>query len=138
MFTFEIKELEEVPSAAKWLLETIGNSRVVTVDGEMGMGKTTLISEVCRQLKVEDEPSSPTYSIINEYMSPIHGPVYHMDCYRLKTETEALDFGIEEYLDGGNYCFIEWSERIHNLLPDLYVRVSIISKDKIRIITVDK
>jgi tRNA threonylcarbamoyladenosine biosynthesis protein TsaE len=106
------------------------------VDGAMGAGKTTLISEICRQMKVDDSPSSPTYSIVNEYYSSEFGKIYHFDCYRLESEEEAYDIGIEEYLFSGNYCFIEWADKIEKLLPDNYVRLSVQVKDEIRFITV--
>ncbi|MBL4703664.1 MAG: tRNA (adenosine(37)-N6)-threonylcarbamoyltransferase complex ATPase subunit type 1 TsaE, partial [Flavobacteriales bacterium] len=109
----------------------------VLFDGEMGVGKTTIISEIARQMGVEDEPSSPTYSIVNEYFSRKHGVIYHFDCYRLSSEEEAYDIGMDEYLFSGNYCFIEWGEKIENLLPDKYVRVIIQVKNEIRLITVE-
>ncbi len=111
---------------------------VILFDGEMGAGKTTIISELCRQLEIEDEPSSPTYSIVNEYYSKAHGTLYHFDCYRLESEEEALDIGIEDYLYSGNYCFVEWGDRIEKLLPENYVRVSVQAKEEHRIITVSE
>jgi tRNA threonylcarbamoyladenosine biosynthesis protein TsaE len=90
----------------------------------MGAGKTTLIKELCKQLQVTDQAASPTFSIVNEYHSP-QGNVYHFDFYRLKEEQEALDLGYEEYFFSGNYCFIEWPEKIPNLLPEEVVSVTI-------------
>jgi len=132
--TFKLSELSQV---AEELIKVLAKG-VVVVDGEMGAGKTTLISEIVRQLKIEDDPTSPTYSIVNEYFSPIHGPIYHFDCYRFESEEEAYDIGMEEYLFSGNYCFIEWADKIEKLLPDNYVRVTIQAKNEIRVLTVEQ
>jgi len=83
----------------------------------MGAGKTTFVKHLCKQLNVQDSTSSPTFSIVNEYESPA-GPVYHFDFYRIKDEQEAFDFGYEEYFYSGAYCFVEWPEKIPNLLPE--------------------
>ena len=90
----------------------------------MGMGKTTFIKELCRQLGVDGVVSSPTFSIVNEYDSKGES-IYHFDFYRLKNEQEAYDFGYEEYFYSGNYCFVEWPEKIENLLPEDAVLISI-------------
>ena len=131
--SFSLSEISEI---VKELLDILPKG-VVLFDGEMGVGKTTIISEIARQMGVEDEPSSPTYSIVNEYFSRKHGVIYHFDCYRLSSEEEAYDIGMDEYLFSGNYCFIEWGEKIENLLPDKYVRVTIQAKNEIRLITVE-
>ena len=83
----------------------------------MGVGKTTLIKELCKQLKVLDNISSPTFSLVNEYQTASQEVIYHFDFYRIDDEEEALDMGIEDYLESGNWCFIEWPENIENLLP---------------------
>lgn len=93
--------------------------------GELGAGKTTLIHALCEVLKVEDNVSSPTFAIINEYKSPVAGPVYHMDLYRLKDENEAIEAGVEDYLTNDHLCLIEWSEKVKRLLPDDIVKVYI-------------
>lgn len=90
----------------------------------MGAGKTTLIKELCAALGVEEAVTSPTFSIVNEYDIPL-GKIFHFDFYRLKTESEALDMGYEEYFYSGNYCFIEWPEKIPNLLPESFVSIGI-------------
>ena len=91
--------------------------KVILFNGEMGVGKTTLIKEICNFLGVKDATSSPTFSLVNEYQLPNNQFVYHFDVYRLKIESEALDMGIDEYLYSGNWCFIEWAEKIPNLIP---------------------
>ncbi len=112
-------------------LEAVANNifahkpeKIITFTGGMGSGKTTLIKQMCKHLGVSTATSSPTFSIVNQYHSPT-GPIYHFDCYRLKSETEALDMGIEEYLDSGQWCFIEWPEKIQNLLPEKHTAIQI-------------
>ena len=102
--------------------------RVFAFDGQMGAGKTTFIKKLCEQMGTTDVVNSPTFAIVNVYdvEQPYRGEVYHFDCYRLKDIREALDFGAEEYLYSGNYCFIEWPEMIEALLPEdtVYIRIT--------------
>ena len=91
--------------------------KVILFNGEMGVGKTTLIKQLCKNLGFKGTTSSPTFSLVNEYQLPNNQFVYHFDVYRLKIESEALDMGIDEYLYSGNWCFIEWAEKIPNLIP---------------------
>lgn len=100
-------------------------SRVYAFHAPMGAGKTTFISELCRTMGTDDVANSPTFAIINVYELNNNQEVYHFDCYRLKDIREALDFGAEEYLYSGNYCFIEWPDIIKPLLPDDTVDISI-------------
>ncbi len=109
--------LEALSSIAEELLVFAGPVRVWLLDAEMGTGKTTLTTQVCRALGVEDATSSPTFALVNEYHTPTHEPIYHFDCYRLDSAQEALELGFEEYLYSGNYCFIEWPFNITDLLP---------------------
>ena len=90
--------------------------------GDMGSGKTTLIGEVCKGIGV-DHHSSPTYGIINQYLSTNFGDIFHIDCYRFLKESEAINSGLMELLDENEYCFIEWPEKIQNLLPENCVKV---------------
>ena len=101
--------------------------RVFAFDGPMGAGKTTFIKKLCEEMGTMDIVNSPTFAIVNVYdvEQPYKGEVYHFDCYRLKDIREAMDFGAEEYLYSGNYCFIEWPEKIEALLPDDTVWVKI-------------
>lgn len=101
--------------------------RVFAFDGQMGAGKTTFIKKLCEEMGTLDVVNSPTFAIVNVYdvERPYKGEVYHFDCYRLKDIREAMDFGAEEYLYSGNYCFIEWPEMIEPLLPEDTVWVKI-------------
>lgn len=122
--TYKVNDLSELPEVAKALLEFAGEQRVFLFYGDMGAGKTTFIKALCEELQIKDLTSSPTFSIVNEYQS-LNGPVYHFDFYRLKTETEAFDMGYEDYIYSGDYCFIEWPEKISNLLPVRHVKITI-------------
>ena len=102
--------------------------RVFAFDGQMGAGKTTFIKSLCEAMGTDDIVNSPTFAIVNVYdvEQPYKGEVYHFDCYRLKDIREAMDFGAEEYLYSGNYCFIEWPEMIEPLLPEDTVHIKIV------------
>ena len=121
-----IEGMEDLPRAAAQLLEAIGERRIVALRGKMGAGKTTLVAEMRRQLRMDDEASSPTFAIANEYHSSETGQtVYHFDFYRLDSSAEAYDIGIEDYWDSGNLCLMEWTENIEDILPDetLFVEI---------------
>ena len=124
MIKIKIKNLSELPRAATQILEEAEGNRIFLFYAEMAMGKTTLIKELCKQLGVEDNVSSPTFSIVNEYAGK-QEKIYHFDFYRIKDEQEAFDLGYEEYFYSGNYCFVEWPEKIENLLPENAVSISI-------------
>lgn len=116
---------EEV--SALEILKSCEPHRVFAFDGPMGAGKTTFIKKLCEEMGTMDIVNSPTFAIVNVYdvEQPYRGEVYHFDCYRLKDIREAMDFGAEEYLYSGNYCFIEWPQLIDSLLPDDTVSVHI-------------
>ena len=120
---------------AQELLATFPDERFFAFFGKMGVGKTTLIKELCAQIGVKDNVCSPTFAIINSYTRDNGDPVYHFDFYRLKTTDEAYDIGYEEYFYSGNYCFTEWTEKVEELLPQQYVRIDITEADGLRTIT---
>jgi tRNA threonylcarbamoyladenosine biosynthesis protein TsaE len=109
--------LEEINTVADQIIAQNPN-KVILFYGEMGVGKTTLIKQLCKKLGVLEATSSPTFSLVNEYQTKDNQIVYHFDFYRLKQEMEALDMGADDYLYSGNWCFIEWAEKIPNLIPE--------------------
>ena len=113
------------------ILKNCEPHRVFAFDGQKGAGKTTFIKKLCEEMGTMDVVNSPTFAIVNVYdvEQPYKGEVYHFDCYRLKDIREAIDFGAEEYLYSGNYCFIEWPEMIEPLLPDDTVYVKIVPQE---------
>lgn len=125
---FDIANLESIDNVARHVLDATSHHRVYAFDAPMGAGKTTFIKALCACLGVTEYVTSPTFAIINEYQST-ESPVYHFDLYRLRDAEEALDLGITDYLDSGNYCFIEWPELIRDLLPDDTVNVHIVVND---------
>lgn len=114
---FLVDEAGERQSVLR-LLEECGTSRVVALDAPMGTGKTTLIKQLCEEMGTEDVVNSPTFAIVNVYEVADGKEIYHFDCYRLKDIREALDFGAEEYLYSGSWCFVEWPEIISPILPE--------------------
>lgn len=123
--SLEDEQGEEV--SALEILRVTEPHRVFAFEGQMGAGKTTFIKKLCEEMGTVDIVNSPTFAIVNVYdvEQPYKGEVYHFDCYRLKDIREAMDFGAEEYLYSGNYCFIEWPEMIAPLLPEdtVYIRI---------------
>ncbi len=121
-------KLSEIDSVAQWIIDHATHCRVICFEGDLGAGKTTLISAVCKQLGVKEHVSSPTFSLINVYSSqsnPSFKEVIHMDLYRLSGEEEAMRVGIDEYIHGGNLCLIEWPQKAPGILPDKYLRVQL-------------
>ena len=108
--------LAEINAVAQKVLDQ-NPKKVVLFNGAMGVGKTTLIKALAKNLGVQQPTSSPTFSLVNEYEADHGQLVYHFDVYRLKNESEAYDIGIDEYLYSGEWCFIEWAEKIPGLIP---------------------
>lgn len=139
--TIAIPTLEALPAAAREFMSLMGDATVFAFEGEMGAGKTTFINALARELGVaEDEAtSSPTFAIVNEYRSETTAElIYHFDLYRIENLEQAFDIGIEDYLDSGALCLIEWPDRIEDILPDDTVRVSIEERpDGSRLLTLD-
>lgn len=116
---------DELKPIAAALVEFHKEKRIFAFHGEMGAGKTTFIKTICDYLKVADTVSSPTFAIVNEYFTEDSVSIYHFDLYRIKSWTEMLEIGYEDYFFSGNYCLMEWPEKIVNLLPEETVHVSI-------------
>lgn len=108
--------LEELPCVATQLWQQYQLQHTWCFIGGMGLGKTTLIAQIAQAAGVTDHVSSPTYGLVNTYHLP-NGCLHHFDCYRLKTEQEAIDIGFETYFENQNWCFIEWPEKVSGLLP---------------------
>lgn len=120
-----IKSLETIAQTAHEFVEQMGDNTVFAFHGKMGAGKTTFIKAICEALGVEDTINSPTFAIINEYRSKTGELVYHFDFYRINKQEEAFDLGYEDYFYSGSLCFIEWPEKIEELLPSDTVHVTI-------------
>lgn len=116
--------LDQIEGVATKILEQ-NPYKVILFHGEMGVGKTTLIKALAKKLGVNEVTSSPTFSLVNEYQTSNNQTVYHFDFYRLNNEIEALDMGADEYLYSGNWCFIEWAEKISTLIPESHSTISI-------------
>jgi tRNA threonylcarbamoyladenosine biosynthesis protein TsaE len=118
------KETELEPIALQ-ILHNYPDKRVFTFSGNLGSGKTTFIKYLCKALGVKEQVSSPTFALVNEYLGANNLKIYHFDIYRIKNVQEAYDMGCEEYLDSGNYCFIEWPEMIKELIPKDAIAIKI-------------
>ena len=125
---FSINSLSEIDAVAKDFLAAVGDKRHFAFYGSMGAGKTTFIKAVCEQLGTTDIVSSPTFAIINEYASAA-GRIFHFDFYRIKNLEEAYNLGYEDYFFGNEYCFVEWPEKIQDILPEHFTIVKITAVD---------
>ncbi len=133
--SLEVDSLAGLQNAARSLLQFSGQERIMAFYGEMGAGKTTFIKAICKELGVVDGMCSPTFSLVNEYIAGNGEKIYHFDFYRIRSDAEALDIGIEEYFYSGYYCMIEWPEKIINLLPEPRIRINILGEEQKRLIT---
>lgn len=131
-----IENLYNLEKSAKQFLELTDGHTIFAFDGEMGAGKTTFINAILKVMGIEDHSSSPTFSIVNEYLSPKYGPVFHFDFYRIEDESEALDIGVEDIIYGDEFCFMEWPSKIENLLPENTVFIKISVENNCRIIDI--
>jgi len=120
--TFSLHDIHDV---AKELMKRGEGRRVWALFGPMGAGKTTLVKALVALQGVRETVASPTFSIVNQYESEQGQPIYHFDFYRIKNEMEAYDIGTDEYFDSGNWCLVEWPEKIPSLLPPNYFEINI-------------
>lgn len=128
--------LNQIDEIAHLLIQEAGDQKVWIFRGEMGAGKTTLIKSLAKALQVTDSVSSPTFGIVNEYQTQGKVLLYHFDFYRLDDPMEALDIGIEEYFYSGNYCWLEWAEKIAPFLPEQFFHIELaLASEKERILT---
>ncbi len=137
---FEEIKLADLKETSKAIYDFGKEYKIWLFHAEMGAGKTTLIKSICNYLQVSDHVSSPTFALVNEYLSIKAGVVYHFDFYRIKKEMEAFEIGAEEYFYSGNLCLIEWPEMVPSLLPDSFLKIDIINVGKAdsRVIKVKK
>ena len=125
-----IKELDQIASE----IISFSQFKKVLFFGDMGVGKTTIITSLCKYLNVTDQISSPTFSIINEYLTNDNSKVLHFDMYRLKNKEEVFDLGFEDYIDNDYYCFVEWPEIISEFIPNNYLEIKILIENKNRVL----
>lgn len=134
----EIRTIEDLPAAAEAFLKAMGSHRHFAFHAPMGAGKTTFISALCHALGSEDEATSPTFSIVNEYAVPGEKPIFHFDFYRIETAQELFDMGLDDYWDSTSLCLMEWPENALDFLPDDTVDVTIaVDPDGSRTLTCD-
>jgi tRNA threonylcarbamoyladenosine biosynthesis protein TsaE len=128
--------ISELKSVALQLIQYKKNKNIICFYGEIGVGKTTFIKEICKNLLVDDNVSSPTFSIVNQYKTKENKIIYHFDFYRLENEEEAYDMGYEEYFFQNDLCLIEWPEKIEGLIPEDIIKVILTKKGEQRIIEI--
>ena len=132
-----IKDKKHLLSAAREILKQCGNRKILAFYGSMGAGKTTIIKAICEVLGSVDIVSSPTFTLVNEYRTSAGNALYHIDFYRIKRLEEVFDFGIEEYLTGDSYCFLEWPELAEDILPPERVNIRIdVDENEIRTLAI--
>ena len=131
----DIYNITQLPKIASQIIDLAKDTKNILFYAEMGAGKTTLIKEIIKQLGVTDNVSSPTFSLVNEYISDKNELIYHFDFYRIEDETEALDIGIEDYFYKDAWCFMEWPQNIESFLPEnaIAVNIEIIDEETRRI-----
>lgn len=132
--TFECSAISELKEAAEILTSYFKEARVIAFYGEMGVGKTTFIRAICEELGCKDSTSSPSYGLVNEYALPNGKKIFHFDFYRISSLEEAIAVGVDDYFNSGDWCFIEWPEKIEPLLPLNYVQVSMKENQSLRTI----
>lgn len=129
IISMKIDSLDKINETAKEFVSFMGDNKVFVFYGSMGAGKTTFITALCKELGVTDVISSPTFAIVNEYETKSGNSIFHFDFYRINKVEEAFDFGYEDYFYSGNICFIEWPEKVAELIPQNAVKVFITEKE---------
>jgi tRNA threonylcarbamoyladenosine biosynthesis protein TsaE len=133
-----VESLEHLPEQANVIIENGKGFDIWLFYGEMGAGKTTLIREICQQIGVEDNVNSPSFGLVNEYLTRQDETIYHFDFYRIKNEEEAGRIGLDEYFCSGNLCLIEWPEKISSMIPEKHFSIKLeITKDQQREISLN-
>ncbi len=125
MFSEKVNSIKTLDGVAEKLISGFPGQRIFAFYGKMGAGKTTFIQAVCKAIGTDDNVTSPTFALVNEYKTKNGESIYHFDFYRIKDLEEAFDLGYEDYFYSGKYCLIEWPEKIESLLPQDYVEVKI-------------
>jgi len=140
MATIELRctGVSDLDRIAGELISLYPGKRIFALSGPMGSGKTTFIQALCRRLNVVDVVNSPTFSIVNEYLTGEGASVFHFDLYRIRKADELLDIGYEDYFYCGDYCFIEWPELAADLIPDesVYITIEVEEPGNDRIFTI--
>lgn len=129
IISMKIDSLDKINETAKEFVSFMGDNKVFVFYGSMGAGKTTFITALCKELGVTDVISSPTFAIVNEYETKSGNSIFHFDFYRINKVEEAFDFGYEDYFYSGNICFIEWPEKVAELIPQNAVKIFITEKE---------
>jgi tRNA threonylcarbamoyladenosine biosynthesis protein TsaE len=128
-FDWIVNSIEELPHFANEFLKIVSTPSCIAFKGEMGVGKTTFIHSILSNLGVQEFEGSPTFAIIQEYTTKKNDKIFHMDCFRIRSIAEAVDIGLEEILEEKTYIFIEWAEKIEDLLPNEVIWVYIRNND---------
>jgi tRNA threonylcarbamoyladenosine biosynthesis protein TsaE len=133
----QIKDKKHLLSAAREILKQCGDRKILAFYGSMGAGKTTIIKAICEVLGSVDNVSSPTFTLVNEYRTSAGDALFHIDFYRIKRLEEVFDFGVEEYLTGDSYCFMEWPELVEEILPTNRVNIRIdVDENEVRTLVI--
>ena len=129
MDSLVLKSLSDLNIVADKFLHLMKGKKIFAFFGSMGVGKTTFIKALCNELGVVEIVTSPTFALVNEYQTGLGKLIYHFDFYRIEKLEEVYDFGYEEYFYSNNYCFIEWPEKVAEILPENVVYVHIVENE---------